>query len=951
MIKKLLFFLLISSSCVLIAQTEISGLVFDEYLEPFPGAIIKTSEGKSTTSDYDGAFSIKAKKFPITISITSVGYQTEKVILENASEELNVVLKESQTLDQVVISASRTPERVMESPVTIERIDQRYINKTPSPNFYQSLGNLKGIEVLDNNLITKAIVSNRGFASTDNVRSVQLVDGVDVAVPVFDYALGNSFGLNELDVKNVEILPGAASALYGANALNSIVLMTSKNPFEDTGISMYTKGGVTTQEGRGNFGFFDVGARFAYKFNDWFAGKVNITYLRGEDWQANDISDSNGGTGTNHLENTNYNGVNIYGDEVSLNLVDLALLAQREVTDPRSPLFMLDPVGLISTIPNVVNQRVSRSGFAEKDLIDYGLKTTLFDAALHFRPWGEEGAEIIFGTKFNIGNNISQASNRYLQTNSYMEQFKFEVKGKNYFVRGYYNENDAGNTIDSRLAGIFVGDSWKSNANYFTEYAGAYFTSLAGGLSSENAHLAARNFVDRDKPAVGSNQFQSSLRQANSIDLADGGSRLFENSGYYHADANLNLADYIDFADIQVGGSFRSYALNSQGQVYTDDDGVIRYRQYGVYTQVQKKFIDDRLKFTGTLRFDKSRNFDGNFSPRATISYAVGEKRDHNFRIGFQTGFRNPTSQDQYIGLNLGNTIILGSVEENLSQEVITRSFRDPNKPGTVTLTGFDAFQNAYTSESVAAFQNDFREKVLSGSTVPDFSLLKKSTAELVQPEIVQSFELGYRGAINIADKLFEFDLVGFYNFHKDFITPIEVVVPFEGDVDDPTSLAPLSILGNDFQRYSVTTNSKSEIQVFGFTAGFNTKIFGDFDLGGSYAYSDFTKDNLDVFTFKPFFNIPKQSVKVQFGNERLFKNFGFNTNIRWQDEFLYQTRFIDRVLDARFVLDAQLNYAVPSIKSVFKLGGTNLTGDQYTSVPEAGTIGSQYYLSWVINN
>ncbi len=949
MFRKLLLLFFCAVNLTILAQSKMSGLVFDEYLEPFPGATITSSEGESVTSNFDGEFTITVKKFPVTLRVSLVGYQTEVVEVASAAAELNVILKEAFVLDQVVVSASRTPERVMESPVTIERIDGKYIKRTPSPSFYQSLGNLKGIDVLDNNYLTKAIGSNRGFVSTDNNRFVQLVDGVDVAVPVFDYALGNLFGLNELDVKNVELLPGAASALYGANAFNGIMLMTSKNPFDDDGASISLKSGVTTQENRGAYAFYDVGARFAHKFSNHFAAKVNINYKQAEDWVANDATDANG-SGFSHLDNPNYDGVNFYGDEVSLNLVDLALLATPFTADPTSPLFGLNPLGLISTINGVERQRVSRTGFAERDLIDYNVDNLLFDGALHFRPWGSDGAEIIFGSKFSIGDNITQASNRYDQSNSYMEQFRFEVRDKNYFVRGYYNENDAGQTIDTSLAGIFVGSAWKDNRTYFQEYAGAYFASLAGGVPNDQAHLAARSFVNRDFPSTDSSLFKNALNLAEQTSLANGGAFLVENSGYYHVDANVNFSDYIDFADIQVGGSFRSFALDSEGQVYTDDDGVLRYRQYGIYTQLQKKFKDDRLKFTGTMRFDKSRNFKGSFTPRATLSYAAGEKRDHNFRIGFQTGFRNPTSQDQYLGLTLGNLVLLGSVEENLTREVITRQFvSDPTQ--TATLIGTAAFNNSYTAASVDAFQTDFRLNAINGNLgVVNPSLLEVSNFNLVKPEKVQSFELGYRGALDIASKLFEFDLVGYYNLHNDFITSTNVVVPFYGDVNNPTSNAALAIANNDFQRYSITTNIDSEIQVFGFSAGFSTKIFGNFDLAGSYAFSDFNVDDTTI-DFKPFFNAPKHSVKAQFGNDRLFKNFGFSTNVRWQDEFLYQTRFVDRVLDSRFVLDAQLNYSIPSIKSLIKIGGTNLTGDEYISALGAGTIGSQYYLSWTINN
>ena len=76
-----------------------------------------------------------------------------------------------------------------------------------------------------------------------------------------------------------------------------------------------------------------------------------------------------------------------------------------------------------------------------------------------------------------------------------------------------------------------------------------------------------------------------------------------------------------DWADIQIGGSFREYVLNSNGTIFTDIDGPISYNEYGVYLQVQKKFLDDRLKFTGSARYDKNEFFDGILSPRVSLAY------------------------------------------------------------------------------------------------------------------------------------------------------------------------------------------------------------------------------------------------------------------------------------------------------------------------------------------
>ena len=73
---------------------------------------------------------------------------------------------------------------------------------------------------------------------------------------------------------------------------------------------------------------------------------------------------------------------------------------------------------------------------------------------------------------------------------------------------------------------------------------------------------------------------------------------------------------------------------------------------------MQKSFLeDDRLKLTASIRYDKAQNFEGNFSPRVSFAYAGGENKNQNFRASFQTGFRNPTTQDQYIGLMQGELI------------------------------------------------------------------------------------------------------------------------------------------------------------------------------------------------------------------------------------------------------------------------------------------------------
>ncbi|HMC00214.1 MAG TPA: hypothetical protein VKN14_04155, partial [Flavobacteriaceae bacterium] len=91
--------------------------------------------------------------------------------------------------------------------------------------------------------------------------------------------------------------------------------------------------------------------------------------------------------------------------------------------------------------------------------------------------------------------------------------------------------------------------------------------------------------------------------------------------------------------------------------------------------------------------------------------------------------------------------------------------------------------------------------------------------------------------------------------------------------------------------------------------------------------------------------------VKATFGHTDLFENFGFNIAWRWSDNYYWQNAFADGPIPSYHVIDAQINLKVPSIKSTFKVGATNVLGDEYTSATGTGFVGSMYYASLTINN
>ncbi|WP_179955001.1 TonB-dependent receptor [Maribacter luteus] len=915
--RAILFLSLMMLGAFGFAQTTVSGNVVDHNNEPIPGAnVIIVGKAVGAVSDFDGNFTLKTSETPpFKLKISSIGYTDTTADVTSNNEKITIVLDEAHTmLDEIVISASRTPERLFESPVSVERFGLKEIQNTASASFYGGLENLKGVDVNTNSLTFQSI-NTRGFASFANTRFMQLVDGMDNSSPALNFVLGNLVGMNDLDVQSVEILPGASSALYGANAFNGILFMRSKNPFDFQGISTYLKTGITSQETAGDNEYYDIGIRAAHAFSDKLAVKASFSLMEGTDWYAVSEEDLTNPGFTR--ADPAYDGLNIYGDEVStvLNFDTLAGL----------------PSGTVGSA------LVSRTGYAERDLNSYDAQSVKFDGAIHYRPFATD-FEIIYNGRVGRGSTIYQGANRYYIDGFSLQQHKLEFKNNNFFVRGYITAENAGNSYDTRFAGINVNRQWKGDTEWFTDYATTFIGAKLGvgtgvQLDDATAHAAARAAADTGRLIPGTPEFE---RVFNSV-IADGdlttGARFIDNTKLRHVDANYNFSHITEnFADIQIGGSFREYELNSQGTIFTDTDGAIPYHEFGIYTQLQKKFMDDRIKFTGSVRYDKNELFDGFVSPRASLTYTVGENRNHNFRGSFQTGFRNPTTQDLYIGLNAGRALLVGSAEDNLDRYVVDVPLSTNGEAivgsGMVTMTGRDAYENAYSATSV---EQGAPEAV---------------NTPLVKPEKVTALELGYRGQLGQV----VIDISGYYNDYQDFISQKIVLAPKYGEAGDG-GLSLLALQNGDYQPFNVYTNSLADISSYGVTAGIEAQVFGNFDFGVNYTFSDFDFDETSDPDFQPQFNTPKHKVKASFGNTELFENFGFNVNYRWTDTYLWENSFATGDIPSFSVLDAQVNYTVPSIKSTFKLGASNLLGEEYVTAVGTGYIGSQFYLSWTINN
>ncbi|MBT5856721.1 MAG: TonB-dependent receptor plug domain-containing protein, partial [Flavobacteriaceae bacterium] len=418
--KRILSMITVLFSTLIFSQTTVTGTVVDDNNDPIPSANIVVDSMNGTVSDFDGNFSISVNQSPpFTLTVSSVGFDSVTLNVTSSNLNFDVKLESSQNLlDEIVVSASRIAERLFESPVTIEKFDYKDIAQSTGPDFYSSLEGLKGVQVNHGGLFLQQI-NTRGFSTVYNNGFVQLVDGMNNEAPGLNFAAGNLLGINELDIQSVELMPGAASALYGANATKGILFMNSKNPFDFQGVSVYYKHGITSQKAAGDNYYYDVAFRAAHKFSDKFAAKITMSYKEGEDWHAVDYRDINhlGGryiNGTTEAQNLrdfpDYDGINVYGDigqnfnmtSVFANLVVPGMVASG----------LLSPAagGQVAFIfnnlaPNYFGSTVvNAGGYNEVDLIDNKASTFKTDIALHYKP--TEDSEIILNSKMGAGNTM-----------------------------------------------------------------------------------------------------------------------------------------------------------------------------------------------------------------------------------------------------------------------------------------------------------------------------------------------------------------------------------------------------------------------------------------------------------------------------------------------------------------------------------------------------------------
>lgn len=908
-------FLVLVGAASAIAQSTVAGKIKDISDEPMAGVnVVVKGTVTGTISDGSGDFSLKISQAPpYTLSFSFVGYKTQEIEITEANKTGLTITIEEQTLlgQEVVVAASRVEESILKSPVTIEKMDLLAIRQSATPDFYDGLANIKGVQTNSGSLNLTS-VNTRGFATIANVRFVQWVDGMDTQAPLLNFPTGNIIGIGELDVESVELVPGAASALYGPNAFNGILLMNSKSPFLYQGLSAQVKQGVTTSDAGGTHPMGQYSIRYAKAFNNKFAFKLNVAYQMATDWVGNDYKTSrvNPESTTDLSGNPNFDGLNLYGDE---------------------PVIPVPIGGTFGTLD------LRRTGFKEENMLksfsdNRDANSIKADGALHYRI--NDKIEALYNYRFGAGSSIYQGTEKYVLRDFTQQFHKLEVKGENFFVRAYQTATDAGDSYNLSALGAYANETYSPTATKWApEYAQTYVLAMQGyvnGVPAGNptaANAAARAYADRDRPAEGTEAYDALMQQVRNqvFQGTPPGASFSDNSKLRHAEFNYKFFNQIKWAEIQVGGNVRQYDLFTKGTVFNEDpdDGTdfkrIKINEFGVYTQVAKT-IADALKITGSLRYDKNENFDGFVTPRVSAVYSL--PGDHNIRASFQTGFRNPDTQAQYIYFPSSSGILIGSVKDNAERYNILNGGN-----------GVDG--GAYTQNSYNAYRasGGTINATTGAPTGGNASLLESVNIPYVTPEKLKSFEVGYKGLI--ATKLLV-DLNGYYTTYQDFIGS-QIIVSKNATTHQGKAVAAGTL-------YSPYVNSTENVTSYGVGLGLTYSLPRNFVLNGNYSWANF--DANESPEFRAGFNTPKNKYSVGVSNRKVTKNLGFNVNFRWQEEYLWQSSYGEWNVPAYGLVDAQVSYKLSPIKTMIKIGGTNIGGGDYRTNLGSPFVGQQYYVS-----
>ena len=956
--------------CPVVFAQNISGIMLDKQTsEPLISATVMV-KGTQTgaVTDIDGKFDLTVtQKPPLTLVFSYIGYENQEIEIATEADlkrSFNIRMGQTEnTLKDVEIVDSRITEKQQQSALTVESMGLQAIKQTASSTFYEGLSTLKGVDMTTASM-GFVVINTRGFNSTSPVRSLQLLDGADNQAPGLSFSVGNFAGATDIDIQKVDLIVGASSPLYGPNAFNGVLSLQTKNPFIHQGLTMMVKGGER--------GLFEGAFRYAKAIQnkagtDKFAFKLNFSYLRANDWIADNLAAS-----TNSWQPVGnpggYDAVNRYGDE----------LPTAGSNNYDNSFFNRQYPGL---------KQFFRTGYEEKDVVEYKVRNMKANTALHYKITDKIEARLAYN--FGTGTTVYQGDNRYSLRGLMINHLRAEViQQDKFYIRAYATFENSGNSYDAVFTALKMQQYAKNDNQWQQNYVSFWNNGVPGvtapgtrvrnlpGFPSTSSplwlsnydsinnvangvlaqyqdsltlwHQMARNYADtfsifgsaNSRLVPGTALFDSVLNDITSrTAFEQGGTLFYDRSKMVHVQGEYKFEPKKKGAsepimEIMPGASFRMYFPDSRGTIFSDTmvrnyardtagnillDGngqqivldsarrLIRNWEVGMYVNLNKKFsfgMGQKHEIILSATVRVDKNQNFPFLVTPAGSVVYSYKKNHTFRVSYSSAIRNPTLQDQYLYYNVGRAILIGN------------------------LNGVDSIA---TIESLQEYFD---------SPVPNDTQIVYKSVPKVRPERAQTFEIGYKGTIK--NKVY-IDGSAYVSLYRYFL-----------GYQIGATVQNIGFTKQIGQIYRVSANSADRVMTYGVSLGINYFFIKNYSLNGNYSWN---KINLMGSTdpIIPAYNTPEHKFNVGISGNNIklgkAKGFAFNVNYKWIQGFNFNgSPQFSGYIPSYSLLDAQVSWDVQKIFTTFKIGASNLVSKRNYQVYGGPGIGRMVYASILVN-
>lgn len=865
-------------------QQTITGKVVDADAQPVAGAAVSVNGTVYTTStDAAGVFTLVGRfdTWPAQLIIARQGFVSQEMPLEAAGSGVMVTLDRSpHDAGETTWAASKREENTFKVPITLDHLSADRIARDPAADpVMGALGRLRGVDISSNSLLINTL-STRGFNATHTTRVVQLVDGVDTQLPSFGLNLGNALGASPLDIATVDLIHGPSSTFYGVNAFNGAVVMATKDAFQTPGLSVALRGGQRAMQ--------DAQLRYATRLSSRLAVKVNLSYLKADDWTGtNDDAQRASVDPLNNVRDDlrGYNAVSRYGDVGQIYGVEGGALYQ---------------------------QRVYMPGWREQETIGNDAKAVSIRLNPSVSYIIGPNLRATYEYRFNRIAGTMQTSERYRLDDVDLHLHRLELRGAKWAIQAYrtqesgkgiYNLNQLGATLQNQLDPSTNGQQTYAQ-HYFSTYQQQYNSWLTNHPGDNLGAQQAANTAAAPIQLSGSSAEYTRLHDLlEDTPVRQGGvqlpirSALSDVSGQYGID--------LPWVNLQVGGNFRHFSLRSDQSLFTTgtDQENGSNTQYGAYAEASKALLDRRLRLTAAGRFDGFKNFDAVFSPRLAALMLLGPNRNHALRASFGQAYTAPTQIQQYVNLALPDALQLGNIGQGFA---------------------------GYTLKSLQ-----------SGTDLTAAQVNYKPLAL----EKALTVEAGYR---TLLAKRLQLDFTAFSTRYDNLVTQTTFVGNADGSRPAPAQLATVGQDGATARVIQTWYNAPQRVNLHGLTVDARWFASDDLTLWGNYTLFDLQKSansqtsSLGNENPVSLFSAPRY--KVNAGLSGSAGALRYDVAVRWVDAYEYSSPFAAVQLGERTLLDAQLTYAVAKTGLNLSVGGTNLANATNVSLAGGPSLGRQLF-------